>query len=164
MKLQSTCYAHILCASSICFSYTPLTYVKKSCVKKPRVSVPDFLTVFGKKLQGLAIRVYYIINNILPWRQITGRLGDLSLDMDGMVMWRNGRHLDITRNTWPRNGKKTWPGHVKKYMAWRPQEIYGLDMARNARLRPSQALCRDMYTGWFLIAKGLRTQGFLIFR
>ena len=64
---------------------TPLTYVKKSCVKKPRVFVPDFLTVFGKKLQGLAITVDYKPYIGLK-ANIADRLGGLSLDMDGMVM------------------------------------------------------------------------------
>ena len=33
---------------------TPRRYDKKSCLKKPRASIPDFLTLFNKKLKSLA--------------------------------------------------------------------------------------------------------------
>jgi len=41
------------------FSLTPRLHDKKSCVKKPRASHPDFLTLFIKKLKGLACQTNY---------------------------------------------------------------------------------------------------------
>ena len=43
------------------FSLTPRLHDKKSCVKKPRASHPDFLTLFIKKLKGLACQTTLIV-------------------------------------------------------------------------------------------------------
>ena len=43
------------------FSLTPRLHDKKSCVKKPRASHPDFLTLFIQKLKGLACQTTLIV-------------------------------------------------------------------------------------------------------